>query len=112
LVGSNDFIEKKKTNKGNDKEQKAKKDDNNAKKDKKDKKQGIDDGKEKKARICPLKQDRSLDLIADDEFPGFLFLRLSLFANNPPPRTPIVNEMKFEEYIYIKKNRKSKSNFK
>lgn len=55
--------------------------------------------KEKKARICPLKEDRSLDLVTDDEFPGFLFLKISLFANNPSPRAPIINDMKFDEYL-------------
>lgn len=54
-----------------------------------------------KPRIIKLKEDRALDLLSDDEFPGFLFLKVSLFAVNPPVRLPLEKNVKTEEFSYF-----------
>lgn len=42
--------------------------------------------KNSKPTILPLKEDRSLKLLTDDEFAGFLYCKLQLLAMNPPLR--------------------------
>ena len=36
-----------------------------------------------------MKEDRSLDLVEDDEFPGILFAQISLYTGKPPDRKPL-----------------------
>lgn len=38
-----------------------------------------------KPRVIKLKEDRSLDLITDEEFPGFLYVQAHMYSV-PPPR--------------------------
>ena len=47
-----------------------------------------------------MKEDKALNLLSDDEFPGFLFVKVSLFAVNPPPRLPLERNIKTQELIY------------
>lgn len=54
-----------------------------------------------KPRVIKLKEDKALNLLSDDEFPGFLFVKVSLFAVNPPPRPPLERNIKTEEWIYL-----------
>ncbi len=42
-----------------------------------------------KPRILKLREERSLDLLKDDEFPGFLYARVQLFAMTPPKRVQV-----------------------
>lgn len=53
-----------------------------------------------KPRVIKLKEDRALNLLSDDEFPGFLFVKVSLFAVNPPSRPPLERNIKTQEYTY------------
>ena len=36
--------------------------------------------------ILSLKEDRSLALVGEEEFPGFLYVKIQLFSHQPPPR--------------------------
>lgn len=56
------------------------------------------DQKPFKPRVIKFKEDRSLDLITDDEFPGFLFASINLYAINPPERLPLTNNIKMEDF--------------
>ena len=50
-----------------------------------------------KPRVIKLKEDRALDLLTDDEFPGFLFVKVNLFQVNPPIRPPLERNIKTQE---------------
>jgi hypothetical protein len=52
-----------------------------------------------KPRIIKLKEDRALNLLSDDEFPGFLFVKVSLFCVNPPIRLPLERTIKTQEFF-------------
>ena len=52
-----------------------------------------------KPRRLKLKEDRSLDLVTDEEFPGFLYVQAYLYAMQPPPRKALdKSQVKYEEY--------------
>lgn len=44
--------------------------------------------KKVEAKVIKLKEDRSLDLVRDDEFPGFLYVNIQLMSTNPGMRQP------------------------
>lgn len=69
-----------------------------------------DDPNISKPRIIKLKEDRALDLLSNDEFPGFLFIKVSLFCVNPPPRPPLEQNTKTQEFFYIYLNKLTKFN--
>ena len=51
-----------------------------------------------KPRVIKLKEDRALNLLSDDEFPGFLFVKVNLFCVNPPIRLPLERNIKTQEF--------------
>ena len=53
-----------------------------------------------KPRVIKLKEDKALNLLSDDEFPGFLFVKVSLFAVNPPPRPPLERNIKTQKWLH------------
>lgn len=52
-----------------------------------------------------MKEDKSLNLIKDDEFAGFLSVEMSLYSTNPPEWEPIqkftVNEVNYDLRVMI-----------
>mmetsp|Transcript_31029 Transcript_31029/g.28217 ORF Transcript_31029/g.28217 Transcript_31029/m.28217 type:complete len:446 (+) Transcript_31029:579-1916(+) len=57
-----------------------------------------------------LKEDKSLDLVTDEEFPGIIYARIQLFGSNPPERRPLnhhqTEKLKYQMrcYIYVARN--------
>jgi len=50
-------------------------------------------------RSIKLKEDRSLNLVTDDEFPGYLFAKIGLYNQAPPARAEFKKEkIKFDRY--------------
>lgn len=60
--------------------------------------------------MIKLKEDTSLDLVQDDEFPGFLYVRISLLKMAPPERVPIcqdaikMRDYQLRVYLYVARN--------
>jgi len=54
-----------------------------------------------KPRVIKLKEDRALDLLSDDEFPGFLFVKVTLYQINPPIRPPLEKNIKTQEFFFF-----------
>ncbi len=48
-----------------------------------------------KPKVIKLKEDKSLGLVSDDEFPGFLYARVQLWGVAPPSRV-FIDKSKFE----------------